>query len=47
MLVLSTQSSNEAEVVNSWDEEIKDASTLTSGFDGVGVWEWFRVDTEG
>jgi len=46
MIVLSTQSSKDAEVVNSWDEEIRDASTLTSGFEGVGVCEWFRVETD-
>ena len=35
--VLSTQSSNEAEVVNKCDEEISEASALTSVVDGVGV----------
>lgn len=40
--VLSTQSNSEAEVVNKCDDEMSEASALTSAVEDVGVWEWFR-----
>jgi hypothetical protein len=40
--ILSTQSKREAEVVNNCEEEMRDASTLTSVVEGVGVCEWLR-----